>query len=79
MNKLKAAKKHYEAIAAEAEVTINVYLSNSAGIGEHHQVMESLRGQIELLSDARDNIDTITTLENNIKKEAALIPQVIKG
>ena len=77
MNKLKAAKKHYEAIAAEAEVTINVYLSNSAGIGEHHQVMEALRGQIELLSNARDNMDTITSLENNIKKEA--IPQVIKG
>lgn len=64
MDKLKAARKFYEGQAAEAEATINVYLTNSVGIGEHPQVMEELRGQIQLLTDARDNIDTIITLEN---------------
>ena len=51
------------------------------GIGEHPQVMEELRGQIQKLTDARDNIDTIITLENNIKKEksTAANPQIIKG
>tara|TARA_R110000796_G_scaffold75604_3_gene169470 strand:+ start:40 stop:345 length:306 start_codon:yes stop_codon:yes gene_type:complete len=79
MDKLTAARKYYEGQAAEAEVTINVYLNNSVGIGEHPQVMEELRGQIQLLTDARDNIDTIITLENNIKKEKSSDPQIIKG
>ena len=64
MDQLIAARKFYEGQAAEAEATINVYLTNSVGIGEHPQIMEELRGQIQLLTDARDNIDTIITLEN---------------
>ena len=67
MDKLDAAKKHYEAIAAEAEVTIDLYLNNSVGIGEHPGVMEELRKQIEKLGEARDGIDTIITLQNRNK------------
>jgi hypothetical protein len=73
MDKLEAARKYYEGQAAEAEVTINVYLNNSVGIGEHPQVMEELRGQIQLLTDARDNIDTIVTLQNKEKAAKKLI------
>ena len=69
MDKLDAAKKHYEAIAAEAEVTIDLYLNNSVGIGEHPGVMEELRKQIEKLGEARDGIDTIITLQNRNKAE----------
>jgi len=73
MDKLEAARKYYEGQAAEAEVTINVYLTNSVGIGEHPQVMEELRGQIQLLTDARDNIDTTVTLQNKEKAAKKLI------
>ena len=69
LDKLDAAKKHYEAIAAEAEVTIDLYLNNSVGIGEHPGVMEELRKQIEILGEARDGIDTIITLQNRNKVE----------
>jgi len=69
MDKLEAAKKHYEAIAAEAEVTIDLYLHHSVGIGEHPGVMEELRKQIEKLGEARDGIDTIITLQNRNKAE----------
>ena len=69
LDKLDAAKKHYEAIAAEAEVTIDLYLNNSVGIGEHPGVMEELRKQIEKLGEARDGIDTIITLQNRNKAE----------
>ena len=64
MDQLTAARKFYEGQAAEAEATINVYLTNSVGIREHPQIIEELRGQIQLLTDARDNIDTIITLQN---------------
>ena len=69
LDKLEAAKKHYEAIAAEAEVTIDLYLNNAVGIGEHPGIMEELRKQIEKLSEARDGIDTIITLQNRNKAE----------
>ena len=69
MDKLEAAKKYYEGLAAEAEVTIDLYLNNSVGIGEHPGVMEELRKQIEKLGEARDGIDTIITLQNRNKVE----------
>ena len=69
LDKLDAAKKYYEGLAAEAEVTIDIYLNNSVGIGEHPGVMEELRKQIEKLSEVRDGIDTITTLQNRNKAE----------
>ena len=72
LERLNAARKHYEGIAAEAEVTIDVYLNNAAGIGEHPQIMEELRGQIEKLTDARDNIDTIITLLNKYESKSQL-------
>ena len=67
LDKLDAAKKYYEGLAAEAEVTIDMYLNNSVGIGEHPGVMEELRKQIEKLGEARDGIDTIITLQNRNK------------
>lgn len=56
ISRLKAVRLHYEAKAAEAEETIKVYLTNAVGIGEHPQVMEELRGQIEILTEAKDTI-----------------------
>jgi hypothetical protein len=72
MDKLEAAKKYYEGIAAEAEATIETYLSFSVGIGEHPQVMQELRKQIEILGGARDGIDTIITLQNKTKQKKQL-------
>ena len=69
LDKLDAAKKYYEGLAAEAEVTIDLYLNNSVGIGEHPGVMEELCKQIEKLGEARDGIDTIITLQNKNKAE----------
>ena len=67
LDKLEAAKKYYEGLAAEAEVTIDLYLNNPVGIGEHPGIMEELRKQIEKLGEARDGIDTIITLQNRNK------------
>ena len=67
MDKLEAAKKYYEGLAAESGATIDTYLNFSVGIGEHPQVMQELRKQIEILGEARDGIDTIITLQNRGK------------
>ena len=62
ITRLNAARKYFEAQEAEAQCTLEVYLSNAAGIGEHPQIMEELRKQIETLTNAKDNIETINKL-----------------
>lgn len=62
LSRLEAAKKHYEARVAEAEETIQVYLTNAVGIGEHPQIMEELIKQIEELAHANDCVETINGL-----------------
>jgi hypothetical protein len=69
ISRLKAARLHYEAKAAEAEETIKVYLTNAAGIGEHPQVMEELRGQIEILTDSKDVMLVIDELIEKFTNE----------
>jgi len=79
MDKLEAAKKYYEGIAAEAEATIDTYLNFSVGIGEHPQVMQELRKQIEILGQARDGIDTITSLQNKNKANDLNAKKLLNG
>ena len=79
LDKLEAARKHYEGIAAEAEVTIDTYLNFSVGIGEHPQIMEELRKQIERLGEARDAIDTIITLQNRDKANDLNTKKLLNG
>ena len=69
ISRLKAARLHYEAKAAESEETIKVYLTNAVGIGEHPQVMEELRGQIEILTDAKDIMLVIDELIEKFSNE----------
>jgi hypothetical protein len=79
LDKLEAARKHYEGIAAEAEVTIDTYLNFSVGIGEHPNIMEELRIQIERLGEARDAIDTIITLQNRGKANDLNAKKLLNG
>jgi len=79
MDKLEAAKKYYEGIAAEAEATIDIYMNFSVGIGEHPQVMQELRKQIEILGQARDGIDTITSLQNKNKANDLNAKKLLNG
>ena len=69
LSRLKAARLYYEAKAAEAEETIKIYLTNAAGIGEHPQIMEELRNQIEALTDAKDVMLVIDELVDKFSNE----------
>jgi hypothetical protein len=51
---LKALRTKYEAQAAEAEATLEVYFNNAAGIGEHPQIVEEMSKQLETLANAHD-------------------------
>ena len=56
---LKALRARYEAEIAEADATINIYLNNSVGIGEHPQHIEEVDKQLQKISDAQEKLDTL--------------------
>ena len=54
-----ALRARYEADIAEADVTINIYLNNSVGIGEHPQHIEEMDKLLTKISNAQENLDTL--------------------
>tara|TARA_R100001591_G_C4309806_1_gene172587 strand:+ start:668 stop:856 length:189 start_codon:yes stop_codon:yes gene_type:complete len=56
---LEALKKRYEAQVAESIATINIYLSNPVGIGEHPQHLEEINKLLQVIVDAEEKIKVI--------------------
>ena len=56
---LEALKKRYEAIIAESSTTINIYLRNSVGIGEHPQHLDEIDKQLQIITDAEEKIKAL--------------------
>ena len=56
---LNALEARYEAQIAEADATINIYLNNSVGIGEHPQHIEEVDKQLQKISDAQEKLDAL--------------------
>ena len=59
MEMLEALKKRYEAQIAEAKVTLDVYLSNSVGIGEHPQHLDEIDKLLGNIAEAEDKLKVI--------------------
>ena len=56
---LQALVKKYESQIAEAKATIDIYLSNPVGIGEHPQHLEEIDKLMGNIADAEDKLDVI--------------------
>ena len=61
---LDALIKRYEAQIAEAEATIEIYLSNSVGIGEHPQHIDELDKLFGKIAEAEDKLKVIEGWED---------------
>ena len=59
---LKALVKKLEGEIEVAKANVLVYTRNSAGIGEHPEVVEAVETQIAKIAEAQDKIDTIKKL-----------------
>ena len=57
--KLKALKKRYEAQIAESVATLNIYVKNSVGIGEHPQHLDEMDKLLQVVVDAEEKIKVI--------------------
>tara|TARA_R100001443_G_scaffold40526_2_gene53953 strand:+ start:55 stop:252 length:198 start_codon:yes stop_codon:yes gene_type:complete len=54
--KLNALKKRYEAQIAESLATLNIYVKNSVGIGEHPQHLEEMDKLLQVIVDAEEKL-----------------------
>ena len=61
---LEALIKRYQAQIAEAEATIEIYLSNSVGIGEHPQHIDELDKLFAKIAEAEDKVKVIERWES---------------
>jgi len=61
---LEALIKRYQAQIAEAEATIEIYLSNSVGIGEHPQHIDELDKLFGKIAEAEDKVKVIERWES---------------
>ena len=59
MEMLEALKKRYEAQIAEAKVTLDIYLSNSVGIGEHPDILAAIQEQLDIIAHEEERIEVI--------------------
>ena len=60
---LDALRARYEAEIAEADATINIYLENSVGIGEHPQHIDEVNKLVEKIANAKEKIDVLEEFE----------------
>lgn len=61
--KLKALEAKYTAIKLEAEATLEVYMTNSTGIGEHPQIIEEMDKLVRQISDADGYLETLKQIK----------------
>ena len=57
-----ALVKKYKAEIAENKATLNIYLTNPVGIGEHPQHIEEMDKLITKIADAEDKLETIKNI-----------------
>lgn len=56
---IKSLKLKYESEIQNAKTTVNIYLNNSVGIGEHPQHLEEIDKQIEIISNNEDKLASL--------------------
>ena len=60
---LDALRARYEAEFEESDATINIYQSNSVGIGEHPQHLDEINKLVEKIANAKEKIEVLEEFE----------------
>ena len=56
---IQALEDKYEAEISAAHATINIYLNNSVGIGEHPQHLIEIDKQLDKIAQAEEKLDAL--------------------
>jgi len=65
---ISALRAKYEAEIEMADTTINIYLSNSVGIGEHPQHLEEMDKLLDKIAQAKEKIEVLDDFEPSNKE-----------
>ena len=60
---INALRARYEADIAEADATVNIYLNNPVGIGEHPQHLEEVDKLMAKIAEAKDKLEALKEFE----------------
>ena len=60
---MSALRARYEADIAEADVTINIYLKSSVGIGEHPQHLQEIDKLLGKIGHAKEKLEVLKDFE----------------
>lgn len=60
--KIDALKARYTAQRLEAMATLEVYMTNSVGIGEHPQIIEEMDKLVGLIEEAAGRLETLNSI-----------------
>ena len=60
---INALRARYEADIAEADATINIYLTNSVGIGEHPQHLQEIDKLLGKIGHAKEKLEQLEAFE----------------
>jgi len=63
---LNAMVAKYESDLLQARTSLEIYLNNPAGIGEHPQILEEVDKLVNDLSTAQGNLYEVTNILKNI-------------
>lgn len=62
---VKAARMHAEGELERAKTNIMVYMKNSAGIGEHSDIVETIQKELDKMASANDRIEMLDKFFND--------------
>jgi len=57
-------KKHLEGEIAKHRFNCKIYMRNAVGVGEHHDIMDSVKAELSKLAEAEDMLNA---LEKHLK------------
>ena len=60
---LQALEDKYNAEISNADATIQIYLNNSVGIGEHPQHLEEIDKQLRKIGHAKEKLEVLKDFE----------------
>ena len=70
---LDALKSKYEADYKQAKITLDVYLKNSVGIGEHPQIFDEMDKLVDAMACAKDKLEALNKGYGEVDEQLSLL------
>jgi hypothetical protein len=69
---VKALQDHYVSQLSESVATLNLYLNNSVGIGEHSDILAEVKKYVDILDAADSKLSTLNKYMKYIYKDSTV-------